>query len=82
MIKVLFFAQIREMVGMDSLDLDVSNETTAEAVRSELVSRGGSWPQALEHDRLLVAINHNVSPMDAKVSDGDELAFFPPVTGG
>lgn len=81
MIKVLFFAQTRELVGIDELLVD-ANYDTAEALRSELVNKGGKWELALEVGKLLVAINQTISPLESKIKDGDEVAFFPPVTGG
>lgn len=44
MIKVLFFAQVRELVGTDSLTLDASELATVEAVRQQLAARGDRWP--------------------------------------
>lgn len=81
MIKVLFFAQTRELVGVESLLLDGHFET-AEQIRLDLASRGDKWALALESGKLLVAINQTLSPLSSPVQDGDEIAFFPPVTGG
>lgn len=81
MIKVLFFAQTRELVGVESLLLDGHFET-AEQIRFDLASRGDKWALALESGKLLVAINQTLSPLSSPVQDGDEIAFFPPVTGG
>ncbi|HHC7213654.1 TPA: molybdopterin synthase sulfur carrier subunit [Vibrio parahaemolyticus] len=85
MIKVLFFAQTRELVGIDSVDLDGQFDTV-EAVRAYLVEAGaekqGKWDLALEPGKLLVAVNQSIVPLDTQVKAGDEVAFFPPVTGG
>lgn len=81
MIKVLFFAQTRELVGVESLLLDGHFET-AEQIRLDLASQGDKWALALESGKLLVAINQTLSPLSSPVQDGDEIAFFPPVTGG
>ena len=67
MIKVLFFAQVRELVNTDSLTLDGSFENVA-ALRAHLAAQGDRWALALDEGKLL--------------ADGDEVAFFPPVTGG
>ncbi|MBD4685637.1 molybdopterin synthase sulfur carrier subunit, partial [Xanthomonas citri pv. citri] len=40
------------------------------------------WQLALEKGKLLVAINQSISPLESAIKDGDEVAFFPPVTGG
>ncbi|MDG3088594.1 molybdopterin synthase sulfur carrier subunit [Vibrio hannami] len=81
MIKVLFFAQTRELVGQDGVEVE-STYATAEELRAELAQKGDKWSLALEPGKLLVAINQTISPLDTPVNDGDEVAFFPPVTGG
>ncbi|MEF1310118.1 molybdopterin synthase sulfur carrier subunit [Vibrio mytili] len=85
MIKVIFFAQTRELVGVDSVELDGHFETV-EAIRAHLVKMGegdsGKWDLALEPGKLLVAVNQSIVPLDTQVKVGDEVAFFPPVTGG
>ncbi len=85
MIKVLFFAQTRELVGVDSLEID-SDFETVEAVRAYLVEKGnekgGKWDLALQPGKLLAAVNQSIVPLDTTVASGDEVAFFPPVTGG
>lgn len=81
MITVLFFAQTKELVGTGKLELTGDYET-AEAIREELSKKEGKWDLALEKGKLLVAINQTISSLDSAVSDGDEVAFFPPVTGG
>lgn len=81
MIKVLFFAQTRELVGVDSVELE-ANFATAEVLRQHLAEQGGKWALALEAGKLLVAINQTISPLATEIKDGDEIAFFPPVTGG
>ncbi|GGK23725.1 molybdopterin synthase sulfur carrier subunit [Aliivibrio fischeri] len=81
MITVLFFAQTKELIGTDKLELS-GEYATAEAIRQELSQKGDKWDLALEKGKLLVAINQTISSLDSTVSDGDEVAFFPPVTGG
>ncbi|WP_032093859.1 MULTISPECIES: molybdopterin synthase sulfur carrier subunit [Pasteurellaceae] len=81
MLKVLFFAQTRELVGVDELTLD-AEFASAEALRCALAARGERWALALRKDKLLVAINQTLSPLESAVKSGDEIAFFPPVTGG
>ncbi len=81
MLTILFFAQTRELIGCDSLTLPV-DFATAEDLRRHLAAQGGKWALALENGKLLVAINHTIVPMQTALNDGDEIAFFPPVTGG
>ncbi|WED20891.1 molybdopterin synthase sulfur carrier subunit [Vibrio sp. JC009] len=81
MIKVLFFAQTRELIGQDEIEVEAVYES-AEALRESLAEKGDKWQLALESGKLLVAINQTISPLESPISDGDEVAFFPPVTGG
>ncbi|MCL9782616.1 molybdopterin synthase sulfur carrier subunit [Vibrio sp. S4M6] len=81
MIKVLFFAQTRELIGQDSIELE-SSFTTVEEVRGHLASRPGKWELALSKGKLLAAVNQEIVPLEKVINDGDEIAFFPPVTGG
>ncbi|NBI13061.1 molybdopterin synthase sulfur carrier subunit [[Haemophilus] felis] len=81
MLTILFFAQTRELIGVDSLALP-STFTTAEQVRQHLAEKGEHWQLALEKGKILVAINQTLMPLDSCVNAGDEIAFFPPVTGG
>ena len=55
---------------------------TAEQLRAALCERGDKWALALEAGNLLVAVNQTLVPLDTPLNDGDEVAFFPPVTGG
>ncbi|GAA3531495.1 molybdopterin synthase sulfur carrier subunit [Zobellella aerophila] len=80
-IKVLFFAQVRELVGQDELALS-AEYADVEAVRQALVTRGDKWALALSSGKLLAAVNHTIVPLDTPIKAGDEVAFFPPVTGG
>ena len=81
MLNVLFFAQTRELIGVDAIQLE-DDFATAEAVREYLIQKGDKWALALEKGKLLVAINQTLMPLESAVKNGDEIAFFPPVTGG
>ncbi|CDT90777.1 Molybdopterin synthase sulfur carrier subunit [Vibrio diabolicus] len=78
-------SQTRELIGIDSVELDDQFETV-EAIRAHLVEEGadknGKWDLALEPGKLLAAVNQSIVPLDTEVKAGDEVAFFPPVTGG
>lgn len=81
MINVLFFAQTREIIGVDSIE--VGDEFhTAEQIRRHLIAKGERWALALQAGKLLVAVNQTLVPPESAVKPGDEIAFFPPVTGG
>lgn len=81
MIKVLFFAQVRELIGTASLEI-ASDYPDVAALRAALVQQGDRWALALESGKLLAAVNQTLVPMSHALRDGDEVAFFPPVTGG
>lgn len=81
MIKVLFFAQVRELVDCDSLQLD-AHYADVEQLRTFLAGQGSRWELALESGKLLAAVNQTLVSFDTALVDGDEVAFFPPVTGG
>jgi molybdopterin synthase sulfur carrier subunit len=83
-VKVLFFAALREQIGAASEEIDLPGETsTVAALRAHLAARGGAWTTALAEKKLLrFAVNQDMVPPAARVHAGDEVAFFPPVTGG
>lgn len=81
MINVLFFAQVRELVDCDRLQLDATFNDV-EQLRAELATKSDRWALALESGKLLAAVNQTLVSFDHPVCDGDEVAFFPPVTGG
>ena len=81
MINVLFFAQVKELVGSDKIEV-AAEFATADDLRQALLSRGDKWQLALESGKLLVAVNQTICHLDTAIKDGDEVAFFPPVTGG
>ena len=81
MIKVLFFAQVRELVGCDQIVADTVFPTV-EALRQHLAAQGDRWSLALEEGKLLAAVNQTLVSFDYPLTRGDEVAFFPPVTGG
>nr|WP_318382287.1 molybdopterin synthase sulfur carrier subunit [uncultured Enterobacter sp.] len=81
MIKVLFFAQVRELVNCDSLTVN-ADVPDVEALRQALCARGDRWALALEEGKLLAAVNQTLVSFDTPIKEGDEVAFFPPVTGG
>ena len=82
-ITVKFFSLIREAVDTEELTLEMSDRlSTVEALKNELSLRGEIWKEALSHPNLIQAINQRVVFQDEGIKDGDEVAFFPPMTGG
>ena len=83
-LKLLFFAALREQLGVadESIDLP-EGVTTVAGLRSHLMQRGDAWQRALSSGRALrVAVNQDMAQASTPVRSGDEVAFFPPVTGG
>jgi len=83
-LKVLYFASVREKVGRDAEEIDVpSGIATVAGLRGHLQARGGAWAEALGGGKLLrSAVNQDMAGGEAPIKQGDEVAFFPPVTGG
>ena len=75
------FAQTREITGEDNITLNLSDNSTIEIVLSQLKTRSDKWALALEGS-VLTARNQELCNTETVLSDGDELALFPPVTGG
>jgi molybdopterin synthase sulfur carrier subunit len=82
MINVLFFARLREQLSTDSLQIEASENLTTELIRQQLASKGELWAEVMAADNLLIAVNQEVTDWSQQVIEGDEVAFFPPVTGG
>ena len=84
MITVLYFARLREALGTGSEQIALPAEVRdLEALRAMLIARGGAWEQELApHKPVRAAVNQAMAVGDTPVADGDEIAFFPPVTGG
>jgi molybdopterin synthase sulfur carrier subunit len=83
-LRVLYFARLRETLGLDGEDLEVPAQvTTVRQLREFLIERGAHWADAFHPARRVrAAINHDMVGDDAPLPDGAEVAFFPPVTGG
>jgi len=83
MLNILYFARLREDLGSDQEDLALPEGiTTTAELRDLLMTRGEQWQQALSTAGLLVAVNQDVSDWSSKLKGDEEVAFFPPVTGG
>ncbi|MBF0158483.1 MAG: molybdopterin converting factor subunit 1 [Magnetococcales bacterium] len=83
MAHFLFFARIREQLGQGSLQLTLPPDVTRVAqVLVLLQARGEPFTTVLQDRSLQVAVNQRHAKPDDAVCDGDEIALFPPVSGG
>jgi sulfur-carrier protein len=81
-IQLKFFASIREGIGRSD-EAWVTQAATVGEVRDELIARGGVYAQVLSRERVLrCAFNHTMVVDNTPITEGGEVAFFPPVTGG
>ena len=79
---IRYFASLREQLGRDSEQLD-SPATSVEQLIQELARRGEVWQDLLaNNNRLQVAVNQSIARRNTPLKSDDEVAFFPPVTGG
>jgi molybdopterin synthase sulfur carrier subunit len=83
-ITVLYFARLREALDRDREQLVLPADVkSVGALRDLLRARGGAWERELAAVKpVRVAVNQSMAGMDQAISAGDEIAFFPPVTGG
>ncbi|WP_137818037.1 molybdopterin converting factor subunit 1 [Pseudomonas sp. 2FG] len=82
MIRVQYFARYREALGIDAEQLGGDKTfATLDALRQHLLARGGVWA-VLAEQNLMCARNQELCSLDEPLADGDEVAFFPTVTGG
>jgi len=83
MITILYFAHLREQLQRESEQLALTTEITDIASLADLLrSRGGVWEEAFGGSTMMSAVNQEVANPTSSIKDGDEVAFFPPVTGG
>lgn len=81
-VTVKYFASIREAVGVSAQVLDTQASTLA-ALRDELVALGGPYAESLTRGKAVrLALNQVMVDESVALTDGAEVAFFPPVTGG
>ena len=83
-VTVLFFASLREQLGQPREQLELpASVATVGALREHLRARGGAWANAFATNRpVRAAVNQDMVQPAAAIKTGDEVAFFPPVTGG
>ena len=83
-VKLLFFAALREQLGRPTEEVELpASVATVGALRDHLRARGGEWERVFAPNRAVrAAVNQDMVQAEARIKAGDEVAFFPPVTGG
>ena len=84
MINIKYFARLSEALNVKSEEVEFNEQiNTVESLIQSLVVRGEPWISEFSiENKILVAVNHELSNRQASLKQGDEVAFFPPVTGG
>jgi molybdopterin converting factor subunit 1 len=82
MIKILFFAQLREQLQCDETLISEKQARTVADAREFLIEKNPHWATYLANKQLITAVNQSIVKASCSIRSGDELAFFPPVTGG
>lgn len=82
-ITIKFFASLKEHLGCESIQLEVSAQSLSIAqIKLLIIAQNPQWQTAIENNKVLSAVNHDMVDANHLVKIGDEVAFFPPVTGG
>ena len=82
MIRIYFFAKIKEELSLDFFDLVIQTPCTVSDIRNSLISEFSSHKDLFSTDYSICAVNQELSDEKKCVESNDEVAFFPPVTGG
>lgn len=83
MIEILYFASLKENLGLSWEKIDSQGIETIHDIIQQLLQRGEPWRHSFTSGvPVLAAINHKMADLQSPVKENDEVAFFPPVTGG
>ena len=77
--KILYFASLKENLNTANDEINVVSPVSISTIKKQLIEKYGTqyFP-----DNIMCAVNHEMANEDTKVCESDEVAFFPPVTGG
>jgi len=83
-LTLVYLARLREALGIATERIEIpAGVTTVAALRAWLADRGGAWTTELAPARAVrIAVNQDLAQPDTPIRPGDEIALFPPVTGG
>ena len=84
MITILYFARLKESLNYSTEEIDLPTDVNSiAALKLHLAKRGEAWANLFNGQQTIrAAINHALVENDDVIKNGDEVAFFPPVTGG
>ena len=84
MLKIVYFASLKDRIGRSEESIDLPEGIcSVDSLIDHLSSlHGEEWSSIINGSTVLVAVNHEMSDRNASIHNGDEVAFFPPVTGG
>ena len=77
--KILYFASLKENLNTTHDEINVGSPVSISSIKKQLIEKYGAqyFP-----DNIMCAVNHEMANENTKVCESDEVAFFPPVTGG
>lgn len=83
MIKILYFASLKERLNTESESFEYAGPMSVADLRAQLRARGNVWEEVFAEEQLVMAaVDQAIADPSTQVNDGNEVAFFPPVTGG
>ncbi|MFC3123143.1 molybdopterin converting factor subunit 1 [Agaribacter flavus] len=82
MAVVKFFASLRETLDCAEIEIDLPENASVEDLITLLSNKNPNWHAAIQANDVLIAVNQTVCGKDTLIRNSDEIAFFPPVTGG
>ena len=81
-LKVLFFANYKELLGLSELTVELDTGSKVIELNQLLATKGDRWHEVFQSSSIKVAVNHELVEEHTMLKEGDEVAYFPPVTGG